>query len=221
MTHLLTTVDSRIRIPCNVGAGAEAVIGARGDFRRLQAVFEQSPVPMAMANGRRQYVDVNRPARLWYRRSLHEMRTQAIDDLAPRDRLGTIERDWERLLETGCIAGSYLAARPDGSRVSVAYFALANVLPGLHAMVFAPADWPDLELGTIGEDHPDACVSLTPREIEVLALAADGLSGPELAQQLVLSATTVNTHFKNIYEKLGVRTRAAAVAKAMRLGMID
>jgi ATP/maltotriose-dependent transcriptional regulator MalT len=36
----------------------------------------------------------------------------------------------------------------------------------------------------------------------------------------VLSVTTINTHFRNIYEKLGVRNRAAAVAKAMRLGLI-
>ena len=55
----------------------------------------------------------------------------------------------------------------------------------------------------------------------MLALAADGLSGPELAQELVLSPATINTHFKNIYEKLDVGNRAAAVAKAMRLGMID
>jgi two-component system nitrate/nitrite response regulator NarL len=62
--------------------------------------------------------------------------------------------------------------------------------------------------------------SLTPREIDVLALAAEGFSGPELAQRLALSPSTVNTHFKSIYKKLDVRTRAAAVAKAMRLGMI-
>ena len=55
----------------------------------------------------------------------------------------------------------------------------------------------------------------------MLALAADGRSGPDLARELVLSPGTVNTHFKNIYAKLDVRTRAAAVAKAMRLGLID
>ncbi len=55
----------------------------------------------------------------------------------------------------------------------------------------------------------------------MLALAAKGLSGPELAEDLVLSPSTINTHFKNIHAKLQVRTRAAAVAKAMRLGMID
>jgi ATP/maltotriose-dependent transcriptional regulator MalT len=63
--------------------------------------------------------------------------------------------------------------------------------------------------------------SLTPREIEVLTLAADGLSGPELAEALVLSPATIRTHFKNIYAKLDVRNRSAAVAKAMRLGIID
>jgi DNA-binding CsgD family transcriptional regulator len=212
---------SSSHIPTNVGAGAEALIGARGDFRRAQAVFEQSSVPMVMTDSRRQYVEANRPARLWYRRSVHDMRTHAIDDLAPADRMEVIERDWGRLIETGSLAGSYLATRPDGSRVSVAYFALANLLPGLHAIVFAPADWPEHELSAIEADRPDASAAMTPREIEVLALAADGLSGPELANQLGLSGTTVNTHFKNIYEKLGVRNRAAAVAKGMRLGMID
>jgi ATP/maltotriose-dependent transcriptional regulator MalT len=62
---------------------------------------------------------------------------------------------------------------------------------------------------------------LTPREIEVLALAADGLSARDLAQVLVLSTSTVKTHLANIYEKLGVRNRTAAVAKALRLGIID
>ena len=78
-----------------------------------------------------------------------------------------------------------------------------------------------LELGPVEHDRTDAPASLTPRELEVLALAAEGHSGPELAQELVLSPATVNTHFKNIYRKLEVRTRAAAVAKAMRLGVID
>jgi DNA-binding CsgD family transcriptional regulator len=62
---------------------------------------------------------------------------------------------------------------------------------------------------------------LTPREIEVLALAAEGLSGPGIAEQLVLSPATVKTHFQHIYEKLGVGDRAAAVAQALRTGLIN
>ena len=117
--------------------------------------------------------------------------------------------------------GRYQVAGRDGSWLDIVYCSLADVVPGLHLIAFAPADWPEHELDPVEVDHPDAFGSLTPREVEVVALAAEGHSGPGLAQELVLSPATVNTHFKNIYRKLEVRTRAAAVAKAMRLGVID
>lgn len=215
----MTTVRSE-HVQRRVSVGSEAVIGARGDTRRLNAVFERSPVPMVTVDARRRYVDVNCPARLWFRLSLEEMRTYAIDDLAPADQLGVIEREWARLLETGEVAGQYLGLKPDGSRVNIVYSALARVLPGLHVIVFAPADWREDELGVIEDDSSDVSASLTPREVEVLALAADGLSTPALAQQLGLSSSTVKSHFKHIYTKLHVRNRAAAVAKGLRLGVI-
>jgi PAS domain S-box-containing protein len=61
---------------------------------------------------------------------------------------------------------------------------------------------------------------LTTRELEVLRLAAEGYSGPGIAEELVLSPATVRTHFAHIYEKLGVGDRAAAVAQALRTGLI-
>jgi PAS domain S-box-containing protein len=61
---------------------------------------------------------------------------------------------------------------------------------------------------------------LTEREIEVLRLAAEGLGGPGIAEQLVISPATVRTHFEHIYEKLGVGDRAGAVAQALRTGLI-
>jgi two-component system nitrate/nitrite response regulator NarL len=63
--------------------------------------------------------------------------------------------------------------------------------------------------------------SLTPREREVLELAADGCSGPAIARELFVSSATVRTHFEHIYKKLAVSDRAAAVAKAIRLGIIS
>lgn len=212
------TTGASDQVPRTVGAAAEAVVAAHGDHRRLRAIFERRPVPMAMVDDGRRYVEVNRPARLVFRLSLDALRTYAMDDFAHADGLEIMQRVWARLLETGCVAGRYRAAMPDGGSVDFAYCGVGYVLPGLHAIAFAPADWPESELGAIEDAAPD--LSLTPREVEVLALAADGLSGPELAHALVLSVTTVNTHFKNIYVKLGVRNRAAAVAKAMRLGVI-
>jgi PAS domain S-box-containing protein len=61
---------------------------------------------------------------------------------------------------------------------------------------------------------------LSAREREVLQLAAEGNTGQEIADKLTLSALTVKTHFANIYEKLGVGDRAAAVAYAFRMGLI-
>jgi PAS domain S-box-containing protein len=62
---------------------------------------------------------------------------------------------------------------------------------------------------------------LTERELQVLQLAARGNSGPRIAAELFLSPATVKTHFENIYAKLGVSDRAAAVAYALRLGLIE
>ena len=62
---------------------------------------------------------------------------------------------------------------------------------------------------------------LTPRELEIIQLVADGLSAPATAKRLFISPQTVKTHLQNVYPKLGVSDRAAAVAAAMRLGLID
>ena len=61
---------------------------------------------------------------------------------------------------------------------------------------------------------------LSPREQEVLGFLAEGLSSTRIAERLVLSPTTVKTHLRNLYEKLGVSDRAAAVAEGMRRGLL-
>lgn len=61
----------------------------------------------------------------------------------------------------------------------------------------------------------------TARELEVLALIAGGASGPAIATQLHLSPSTVKTHLQRLCEKLGVTGQAAAVAEAMRRGLLE
>jgi PAS domain S-box-containing protein len=60
---------------------------------------------------------------------------------------------------------------------------------------------------------------LSSREIEVLQLAADGLSSHKIAERLSLSAYTVKNHFANILAKLKVHSRAEAVSLALRLNL--
>jgi DNA-binding NarL/FixJ family response regulator len=61
---------------------------------------------------------------------------------------------------------------------------------------------------------------LTPRELEVLRLVAAGRTNREMARELVLSEHTVNRHVTNILTKLGTGSRSAAVAEAMRQGLM-
>jgi PAS domain S-box-containing protein len=215
-----TKVRSR-DVPLSVGAAAQAVLKARGEEPRLKRIFENSHVPMVMVDGGRRYVEANRPARLAFRLSLDELRNFTIDDFTPPELTGFVEQRWARLLDTGSAAGRSQVAGRDGSRLDTVNCALANVLPGLHLIAFAPADWPEHELDASQNGGQNPSASLTRREMEVLALAAKGLDGPGLARELVVSPATISSHFRNIYAKLGVRNRAAAVAEAMRLGMID
>ena len=61
---------------------------------------------------------------------------------------------------------------------------------------------------------------LTPREVEVLTLAAKGLRVKEIAEQIGTSAHTAATHLKSIYRKLNVSSRAEAALEASRRGLV-
>jgi DNA-binding NarL/FixJ family response regulator len=79
-------------------------------------------------------------------------------------------------------------------------------------VVGAPAQRVDRD----GLRSPD---ELTPRERDVLALMAEGLSNSEITARLVLSPKTVRNHVSNIYVKLGVPDRARAIVHARRHGL--
>ena len=66
----------------------------------------------------------------------------------------------------------------------------------------------------------DAVAVLTPRELDVLKLVAQGLSNSDIAQRLVLSEHTVHRHLANILRKLDLSSRAAAAAWGVRTGLV-
>lgn len=76
------------------------------------------------------------------------------------------------------------------------------------------------ESRTVTKGYQDTIDSLSVRELDVLAFLATHLSGPEIADQLNISANTLKTHTKNIYGKLGVHSRNDAVIKAQELGLL-
>jgi LuxR family maltose regulon positive regulatory protein len=76
----------------------------------------------------------------------------------------------------------------------------------LHAPVSAPED--------------ESREALTHRELEILALVAEGLSNQAIAERLFLSLPTVKSHVRNVLRKLGVKNRTEAVAAARRLQLL-
>jgi two-component system nitrate/nitrite response regulator NarL len=83
---------------------------------------------------------------------------------------------------------------------------------------------PEVQSGLAGalrtRGHHDQTV-LSERESQVLSLIAEGLSAPAIAQRLMIGTSTVKTHVKNLFEKLEVSDRAAAVAEGMRRGLVE
>jgi two-component system, NarL family, nitrate/nitrite response regulator NarL len=116
-------------------------------------------------------------------------------------------------LETG--AAGFVSKEARREQIVDAVLAIArgeNVVP------------PDIAAGLVSEIRlrkQDDRPALTQREQEILKLIATGKSLPEIAKELYLGVTTVKTHVQHLYEKLGVSDRAAAVASAMRRGLIE
>jgi DNA-binding NarL/FixJ family response regulator len=96
------------------------------------------------------------------------------------------------------------AARATLQRAAASFDELAS--PGW-------ADAARSELARVGARRPSRAGELTPAERRVAELAADGLANKEIAQTLVVTVSTVEYHLRNVYEKLGVRSRAQLASR--------
>jgi LuxR family maltose regulon positive regulatory protein len=70
------------------------------------------------------------------------------------------------------------------------------------------------------EDNQVLVEPLSERELEVLELMSEGLSGPEISGKLFVSLNTIKSHIKNIYSKLGVNKRFDAIERAKELDLL-
>jgi LuxR family maltose regulon positive regulatory protein len=97
-------------------------------------------------------------------------------------------------------------------------FTQAAELELLDAIAQASASCDEASTGTTSDNVPLAPATLsempTPREMELLDLLAQGLNNQQIADRVRLSVTTVKWHLTNLYTKLSVRNRAAAIAVA-------
>jgi DNA-binding NarL/FixJ family response regulator/tetratricopeptide (TPR) repeat protein len=141
----------------------------------------------------------------------------------------TLMRQAEALVAAG--DGDAAAASATEAQKIAAGLGAAPLLAEVEALIRRARLRPD-DSATAGEaEAPDGASStaetdaadrfgLTPREIEVLRLVADGCSNNQIAQQLFISRATASVHVSNILSKLGVSTRVQAAALAHRRGLV-
>jgi PAS domain S-box-containing protein len=187
----------------------------------LRAFMSRSETPMLLTDGELRYRDANPAACRLFGLSHKELLERKIGELTPSNDQDGLSARVEAFRNDGTLNGVVTVIGAGGVPVQVEFSAIANVVPGLALSLLEPlgtdgdltnaaADWSDSET-----DEP-----LTPREREVLTALALGRSGAEIATDLFISPETVRNHVRNARTKLGARTRAQAIARALQRGEI-
>jgi len=202
--------------------GVTAVVArAARKPEQWERAFKGNPVPLVLIDDRRRFVDANGAGCLAFRLCLDDLRGLRIYDVAPAREWPELDSHWHTLCDTGeSDVTRFEIVGPAGGSLDIAWHGAAEAVGGYHLVGFAPSGWRANELPPLGAGFGSAA-SLSPRQLQLLQLAANGLSGPRIAEELILSPATVRTHFQYIYRKLGVTDRAAAVAVAMRAGLVS
>ena len=184
----------------------------------LWAFFDTAPVALLAANDDRKIVRVNDRWSLLTGYAPEPASERRIDDVLAQESRPGIEMRWSDLLQTGLGTARIVLMRPDGGRLAVRYGGFANVISGIHIAAFFAE--PGQEGRLARPTRARRAGQLTRREQESLRLVAMGMTTTAAAEQLGISPETVRTHVRNAMNKLGARTRAQAIAVAMRDGEI-
>jgi DNA-binding NarL/FixJ family response regulator len=128
----------------------------------------------------------------------------------------TVYEDDDKIFAAICAGASGYLLKPSSPRAVLA--AIESVLRGEAPMSAQVASRVLKMFATFGRQNTQ--YGLTKREREILKEIVNGLTCRQIAEKLFLSRHTVDTHLRNIYDKLHVRNRSGAVATAIRNGLI-
>lgn len=115
-------------------------------------------------------------------------------------------------------AAAYVLKGSESAEIATA---LREVLAGRRYLSAPLSEWAINALTTRTADPGDPLQVLSPREREVLQLAAEGCGNPEIAEKLFISARTAETHRANLMRKLALQTQTDLVRFAIRKGLIQ
>jgi PAS domain S-box-containing protein len=192
-----------------------------GEWAALfSAAFTQSRNAMVLLDSGRRLVDANGAylKLLGYKRS--EVLDRPIYQFIPGGPLLS-PAEWKAQMAKGEFTGEGELAAADGSHVAVQYAATTEVVTGRRLVLFvamSTSRWGQRFRRTLSPEPQSAVLSA--RECEIVRLVALGNTGPEIADELRISHDTVRTHARNAMYKVGARSRAHLVAKALGEGLV-
>jgi PAS domain S-box-containing protein len=180
----------------------------------------QSRNPMALFDSDRRHVEVNGAyvKLLGYRRD--ELIGRPIYELVIGGPTLSLSQ-WEAALRSGRFSGEAELRCAEGNRLAVQWAATVEVVTGQRLVLVVA-----LSTSRWGRSFRRAAAALenpsplTEREREVIRLMAMGSTGPEIADELRIAHDTVRTHARNAMTKVGARSRAHLVAKALGEGLM-
>jgi PAS domain S-box-containing protein len=191
-------------------------------------VFDQSRNPMSLLDEDRRYVAANDALVKLYGYPREQLIGRHADSMMAEHELVGIEERWAAFMQTGELYGERDGLHADGSLIRVQYATHATFVTGRKlALVVALSAHPESFAGDPvagapieGEPMKQSKSDLTPRELDVIACLALGMTGPEIADELYVSSETVRTHVRNAMVKMNAHTRAQLVATALAEGLI-
>jgi len=198
-------------------SAASSTVAHGGWAKLFDAAFKQSRNPMLLLDSHRRQLDANGA----YLKLLGYTRDQILGRPIYEFRAGEeLERSaWEALMAAGHFTGDAQLLCADGASVAVQWAATVERVTGHRRILFVALNtsrWgPRFRRSLPPEPQPG---SLSERELTVVRLVADGNTGPEIADELRIAHDTVRTHVRNAMAKVGARSRAHLVAKAIGEG---
>jgi PAS domain S-box-containing protein len=192
----------------------------QGEWAGLfSAAFKRSRNAMVLLDGDRCHVDANGA----YLKLLGYRRAELIGRPMYRFVVGgplVSPAEWRAALRRGEFAGEAELRPADGGSVGVQWAATTEIITGRRLVLvvaLSTSRWGPRFRRTM---TPEQSAILSAREREVVQLVALGNTGPEIAAELRIAHDTVRTHARNAMVKVGARSRAQLVAKALGEGLV-
>jgi PAS domain S-box-containing protein len=177
--------------------------------------FRRSRNPMALAGEDRRLLDANGALVRLVGHKRAELVGRPLWDFVAGGPLASPE-EWAQDMAAGEFAGEAAMVCGDGHVVAVQWAATVEVVTGRRLVLFvalSTSQWGRHFRRDIAAEAKAG--TLSPREAQIVRLVALGRTGPEIADELHIAHDTVRTHVRNAMTKLGARSRAHLVAKAL------